>query len=117
MAGRFAGKVAVITGAGRGIGRETALLFAREGAKVVVNDLGGGPRGDGADPAIAKAVVEEIKQAGGTAVAETSDVSSMAAGKAVIDAAINNFGRLDFLINNAGIVRPKPIWEMTEEDF
>ena len=117
MAGRFAGKVAVITGAGRGIGRETALLFAREGAKVVINDLGGGPAGGGSDRSVAQTVVDEIEKAGGVAVAETSSVSSMAGGKAVVDAAIKNFGRLDFLVNNAGIGRAAPILSMTEEDF
>ena len=117
MANRFAGKAVVITGAGRGIGREMALLFAREGAGVVVNDLGGAPVGTGSDTSVAQAVVNDIKQAGGVAVAETSSVATMAGGKAVVDAAILNFGRLDFLINNAGIARPAPILEMTEEDF
>lgn len=115
---RFEGKVAVITGAGRGIGRETALLFAAQGARVLVNDFGGGPRGgDDGDPAIAQSVVDEIKALGGEAVVETSSVTSMAGGKAVIDTAMDAFGRVDFVINNAGIIRPKRITEMTEEDF
>jgi NAD(P)-dependent dehydrogenase (short-subunit alcohol dehydrogenase family) len=113
----FRDKVAVITGAGRGIGRETALLLASEGASVVVNDLGGGPQGGGSDPAFAQAVVEEILAAGGTAVAETSSVTTMAAGKAVAECAMDHFGRIDFLINNAGIIRPRRITEMSEEDF
>lgn len=117
MMGQFSDKVAVITGAGRGIGRDTALLMASEGAKVVVNDLGGGPQGGGADASFAQQVVDEIIAAGGTAVAETSSVSSMAGGKAVVDCAMDNYGRLDFLINNAGIIRPRRITEMSEEDF
>ncbi|HZG33298.1 MAG TPA: SDR family NAD(P)-dependent oxidoreductase [Sphingopyxis sp.] len=115
--GEFAGRVAVITGAGRGIGREIALLMAREGAKIVVNDLGGGPQGGGGDASFAQEVVDEIKAAGGEAVAETSSVASMAGGQAVVDCAIDNFGRLDFLVNNAGIIRPKRLIEMSEEDF
>lgn len=115
--GQFDGRVAIITGAGRGIGRETALLMAREGVRVVVNDLGGGPQGGGADAQYAQQVVDEIKAAGGEAVAETSSVSSMAGGKAVVDCAMDSFGRLDFIINNAGIIRPKRITEMSEEDF
>ncbi|HEY6870444.1 MAG TPA: SDR family NAD(P)-dependent oxidoreductase [Novosphingobium sp.] len=117
MTQMFEGKVVAITGAGRGIGREMALLFARYGAQVVVNDLGGGPVGGGADGSIAQAVVDEIAAAGGEAVAETSSIASMAGGQALVDKAIASFGRLDFLINNAGIVRPSPIREMTEEDF
>lgn len=113
----FDGTVAVITGAGRGIGREAALLMASEGAKVVVNDLGGGPQGGGGDESYAQQVVGEITAAGGTAVAETSSVASMEGGKAVVECAMDNFGRLDFIINNAGIIRPRKITDMTEEDF
>lgn len=115
--GHFDGRVAVITGAGRGIGREAALLFAREGARVVVNDLGGGPQGGGSDASFAQQVVDEIKAAGGDAVTETSSVADMAGGRAVVECAMDNFGRLDFLINNAGIIRPKRLIDMTEEDF
>lgn len=115
--GYFDNRVAVITGAGRGIGRETALLMASQGAKVVVNDLGGGPRGGGGDPAIARAVAEEIKAAGGDAVAETTSVTTMAGGKAVVDCAMDTYGRLDYIINNAGIIRPQRIYDMSEEDF
>ena len=114
---QFRDKVAVITGAGRGIGRETAQLLASQGVKVVVNDLGGGPQGGGADPAVAEAVVAEILAAGGTAVAETSSVTTMAGGKAVVECAMDHFGRLDFLINNAGIIRPRRITDMSEDDF
>ncbi|HEY2105204.1 MAG TPA: SDR family NAD(P)-dependent oxidoreductase, partial [Candidatus Binataceae bacterium] len=101
MAKRFAGKVAVVTGAGRGIGRCEALLLAQQGAKVVVNDLGGAATGEGADKSVAQSVVDEIKAAGGQAVANTDSVTSMAGGKAIIDWAVQNFGRLDILINNA----------------
>ena len=114
---RLTGKVAIVTGAGRGIGRETALLLAREGASVVVNDLGGGPTGLGGDQSIAEIVAQEIRDAGGAAVAETSSVATMQGGRAVVDAAIAAFGRLDLLINNAGIIRPKRIDEMSEDDF
>ncbi|MBB4615422.1 SDR family NAD(P)-dependent oxidoreductase [Novosphingobium taihuense] len=115
--GVFEGQVVAITGAGRGIGREAALLMAREGAKVVVNDLGGGPQGGGGDTSFAQAVVNEIKVAGGEAVAETSSIASMAGGKALIECTMDTYGRLDFLINNAGIIRPRKITEMSEEDF
>ena len=117
MAGIFVGRTAIITGAGRGIGRETALLFAREGANVVVNDLGGGPQGDGGNTSVAQSVVDEIKAMDGDAVAETSSIATMEGGKAVVDCAMDTFGRVDFLINNAGIIRPKRVWDMDERDF
>lgn len=117
MADRFAGKVAIITGAGRGIGRATAMLLAAEGASVVVNDLGGGPQGGGGNSSVAGEVAEEIRAAGGQAIAETSSVATMEGGQAVVDAAIKEYGRLDILVNNAGIIRPKRIMEMTEADW
>ncbi|MFJ8493036.1 SDR family NAD(P)-dependent oxidoreductase [Streptomyces sp. NPDC094038] len=101
----FEGRVAVVTGAGRGIGRAHARLLAARGAKVVVNDLGGSMEGDGADAGPAQKVVDEITAAGGEAVADTHDVSTPAGGQAVVDTAIEHFGRIDVLVNNAGIIR------------
>jgi len=115
--GLFDGKVVIITGAGRGIGREEALLFAREGASVVVNDLGGARTGEGTDTGPAQAVVDEIVAAGGTAAANTDDISSWAGGEAVVNQAIETFGGLDVLVNNAGILRDKMSFNMTEEEW
>jgi NAD(P)-dependent dehydrogenase (short-subunit alcohol dehydrogenase family) len=115
---RIAGKVAVVTGAGRNIGRAEALLFAEQGAKVVVNDLGGGPYGtECGDSGVAEAVAREIVEAGGEAVAETSSVASTEGAEAIIATAINRFGRIDFLINNAGIVRPGRIDRLSDADW
>lgn len=114
---RLAGKVAVVTGAGRGIGRAEAMLLAQEGAKVVVNDLGGGPIGGGADDRVASQVAEEIHAAGGEAVANFDNVATMEGGARIIQSAIDNFGRIDILINNAGIVRPRIIYNMSEGDW
>ena len=96
------GRVAIVTGGGRGLGREYALMLAEQGAKVVVNDLGGTSSGEGADLTPAQQVVEKIKHRGGEAIVNGNDVSDWAGAKALIDEAINTFGRLDVLINNAG---------------
>ena len=115
--GLFDGKVAIVTGAGRGIGREEALLLAREGAAVVVNDLGGGRAGEGADTGPAQQVVDEIVAAGGRAAANTNDCSSWSGAEEMVNQAVETFGTLDVLVNNAGILRDKMSFNMTEEEF
>jgi NAD(P)-dependent dehydrogenase (short-subunit alcohol dehydrogenase family) len=102
---RFDGRAAIVTGAGRGIGRAYALLLAERGASVVVNDLGGSIGGSGSDAEPAVSVAGEIERAGGAAVADTSDVSQPAGAQALVDAAVERFGRIDVVVNNAGIVR------------
>lgn len=114
---RFDDRVAVITGAGRGLGREYALLLASRGAKVVVNDPGGSLTGDGIDTAPAQQVVDEIVSAGGEAIAVTDSVATAEGGQAIIDAAVERFGRLDILIHNAGTVRRGSLKEMSYDDF
>ncbi|WP_405167134.1 SDR family oxidoreductase [Nocardia sp. NBC_01499] len=103
--GALEGRVAVITGAGRGIGREHALLFAREGAAVVVNDLGGSNEGEGADTTPAQEVVDEIIAAGGKAIANTANIATWDGAKNVVDQAVAELGGLDIVVNNAGILR------------
>jgi NAD(P)-dependent dehydrogenase (short-subunit alcohol dehydrogenase family) len=115
--GALDGRVAIITGAGRGIGREHALLFAAEGAKVVVNDLGGAVDGSGDDRTAAEQVVAEITAAGGEAIANDDDVADWAGGKRLIDSAVDAFGELHVLVNNAGILRDRVLVNMTEEDW
>jgi NAD(P)-dependent dehydrogenase (short-subunit alcohol dehydrogenase family) len=115
--GALEGRVCAITGAGRGIGREHALLFASEGARVVVNDLGGAGDGTGADVSAAQAVVDEIAAAGGEAVAHTEDISTWDGARSLTETAVEEFGQLDVLVNNAGILRDAYIGSMTEEQW
>ncbi|MFI5591904.1 SDR family oxidoreductase [Amycolatopsis sp. NPDC051758] len=115
--GALDGRVALITGAGRGIGREHALLFAREGARVVVNDLGGDNDGSGASSGPASDVVEEIRALGGSAVANTSSVTSWQGASELVDQAVSEFGRLDVVVNNAGILRDAFVASITEEQW
>jgi NAD(P)-dependent dehydrogenase (short-subunit alcohol dehydrogenase family) len=114
---RFDGRVAVVTGGGRGLGRSYAMLLASRGAKVVVNDPGGGLAGDGTDAGPADDVVREIAAAGGQAAASTESVATAAGGQAIIDAALDMYGRIDILIHNAGNVRRASLKEMSYEDF
>lgn len=117
MGNLLEGKVIAMTGAGRGIGRECALLAASEGARVVVNDPGVNPDGSGTDSGPAAQVVEEIKKAGGEAVANFADVSTMEGGESVIKTALDTWGRLDGLINLAAILRDRMIFNLTEEEW
>jgi NAD(P)-dependent dehydrogenase (short-subunit alcohol dehydrogenase family) len=117
LMGALEGKVAIITGAGRGIGREHALLFAAEGAKVVVNDLGGAVDGSGDDRSPAQQVVDEIKEMGGEAVANADNVADWEGGQRVVNAAVEAFGDLHVLVNNAGILRDRVLVNMTEDEW
>ncbi|BBX20358.1 short-chain dehydrogenase [Mycolicibacterium duvalii] len=114
---RFDGRVAVVTGGGRGLGRAYALLLAAHGAKVVVNDPGGALDGAGADEGPAHDVVREITAFGGEAVASTDSVTTPAGGQAIIGAALERYGRIDVLVHNAGIVRRAPLRDMSYDDF
>lgn len=117
MAGILEGKVCAITGAGGGIGREHALLFAKEGAKVVVNDLGGDRHGGGKGAELADKVVAEIKAGGGEAVANYDSVATREGADGIVWTALNKWGRIDVLINNAGILRDRTLLNMSDEDF
>jgi NAD(P)-dependent dehydrogenase (short-subunit alcohol dehydrogenase family) len=112
-----AGRVAIVTGGGRGLGREYALMLAEQGAKVVVNDVGSTAAGEGTDLSPAQQVVEQIKRGGGEAMVNGNDVSDWAGAKALIDDAITRFGRLDVLVNNAGILRDRMMVNMTEAEW
>ena len=117
MAGLCEGRVAIVTGAARGVGRQHALQLANAGAKVVVNDLGASVDGKGADKSPAQQVVDEIKAAGGEAIINGDDVSNFDGAKNMVDTAINTFGKLDILVNNAGILRDRMLVNMTEEEW
>lgn len=117
MAGILEDKVVVVTGAGRGVGRGIALEAAREGARVVVNDLGSGPAGEGADVGPAEEVAAEIRAAGGEAVASTDSVCDWAGAQHIIQCALDSFGRIDGVVNNAGILKDVIFHKMEPEDF
>ena len=117
MGDRLKGKVAIVTGAGRGIGRGEALALASEGAKVVVNDLGGARDGTGASSSPAAEVVAEIKKLGGEAVANYDSVTTMQGGENIVKAAIDSFGKVDILVNNAGILRDRMVFNISQEDW
>src|SRR5437763_10658018 len=111
------GKVAIVSGAGDGVGRGEALLLAKEGAKIVVNDLGGSVGGEGADKRPAEEVADVIKGSGGEAVANYDDVADWNGAKNLVQQAVDSFGKLDVLVNNAGILRDGMLFKMTEADF
>jgi NAD(P)-dependent dehydrogenase (short-subunit alcohol dehydrogenase family) len=115
--GTLDGRVAIITGAGRGLGREHALLFAAEGAKIVVNDLGGANDGSGSDMTPAQQTVADIKAMGGEAIVNTDNVADWEGSKRMIDSAIEAFGDLDILVNNAGILRDRVLVNMSEAEW
>jgi NAD(P)-dependent dehydrogenase (short-subunit alcohol dehydrogenase family) len=114
---RFNGRVAIVTGAGQGLGRQHALELAARGAKVVVNDLGGAVDGSGASTGPAAAVVEEIKKNGGEAVVNTDNVATVEGAQALVQTALDSFGKLDIVVNNAGILRDKSFKNMAPEEF
>jgi len=114
---RFDGKVAIVTGAGRGLGRLYALELAKRGAKVVVNDLGGARDGSGGDTTPAEDVVKEITGAGGQAVANFDSVATVKGGENIVHAAVEAFGTVDILVNNAGILADRSILKMTEHEW
>jgi len=115
--GALDGRVVIVTGAGRGIGRAHALFLASEGARLVVNDVGAAVTGDGSDASLADEVVAEIRDTGGIAVANHADVSDWESARALIELAVGTYGDLDALVNNAGIIRDRPIWDLTEDEL
>ncbi|MFN2560590.1 MAG: SDR family NAD(P)-dependent oxidoreductase, partial [Jatrophihabitans sp.] len=117
MTGICDGRVVIVTGAGRGIGAEHALEFARQGARVVVNDVGGALDGSGADATPAQEIVDRIRQAGGEAVASYDDVADWDAAAALVRTALDTFGRLDTLVNNAGAVRDRMFVTMSADEW
>src|SRR5262245_30453804 len=117
MADRLKGRTALVTGAGRGIGRGIALLLAEEGANVVVADPGVNMDGSGHDDGPAEQVVAEIKNKGGTALANYDSVATVEGGESMVKACLDNFGRIDILINVAGILRDRMVYNMTEEEW
>ncbi len=117
MGNRLAGRAAIVTGAGRGIGRAVATLLAKEGASVVVNDLGGGVDGTGSSIAPADQVAQEIRDFGGTAVASYDSVAEYESAGSIVQSAMDNFGRLDILCNAAGILRDRMVFNMTEDEW
>jgi NAD(P)-dependent dehydrogenase (short-subunit alcohol dehydrogenase family) len=112
---RFDDRVAVITGAGRGLGREYALLLASRGARIVVNDIGGSVTGDGSGSGASTSTAEEVQKRGGEAIADSNDVATPEGGQAIIDAALDTWKRIDIVINNAGIVRDSPFDDMSPD--
>ncbi|MDH7799173.1 MULTISPECIES: SDR family NAD(P)-dependent oxidoreductase [unclassified Beijerinckia] len=117
QAANLANKVVIVTGAGRGIGREIALFAAKEGARVIVNDLGGEPNGSGSNSTVAGEVVREIQAAGGTAAASTDSISSKEGAEKIIQTALDHFGRVDGVINNAGFLRDRMFYNMSDEEW
>ncbi len=115
--GSLDGRVVIVTGAGRGLGREHALLLAAEGARVVVDDQGGTVNGIGADASPAQEVAAEIRASGATAVASTADVADWQAARGLVELAVASFGDLDVLVNNAGILRDRRIWDLSEDEY
>jgi NAD(P)-dependent dehydrogenase (short-subunit alcohol dehydrogenase family) len=117
MAGLFEGRVVIVTGAGGGIGRAEALFFAKEGARVVVNDVGGNRHGAGRDDGVAKKVVAEIKEAGGEASAAVASVGELDGAESIVWTALSRYGRVDVLVNNAGILRDRSLLNMSEAEY
>ena len=110
------GRVAIITGGARGIGASVSRLFASEGASLVINDLGGAPDGSGSDEGPAEQIADEIAAAGGTAVADGGDIGNVATGERLVRTAVEQFGRLDIVVNVAGILRDRMIFNLPEQD-
>ncbi len=117
MSGTLDGRVVIITGAGRGIGASVSRLFAEQGARLVVNDLGAGPDGTGGDEGPARDIADEIVQAGGEAVSDGGDIADTATGKRLVDLAVDTYGKLDVVVNVAGILRDKMIFNLDDEDW